>query len=67
MRMQPETITWKPAEWAGRPDVDITVLICTEEGDLTLGSWDDEHEAWWDTEGEPVNALYWASVEGPSQ
>lgn len=65
---QTETITWKSCGYPGfRPDVDVTVLIFTKDGDLTLGSWDDEHGAWWDTEGEPVDALYWTHVEGPAE
>lgn len=66
MRMHPETITWMPSEWEIRPDVDTTVLLCTEEGDLTCGSWDDEHETWWDIDGEPIDAVYWALVSGPT-
>lgn len=67
MRLQSEVIIWHPVALQVWPDVDITVLICAKDGDLTLGSWDDEHDAWWDENGEPIDALYWAHVEGPAE
>lgn len=67
MRIQTETILWQPTEWMNRPDVDITVLICARNGELTCGYWDDEHETWWDIDGEPIEAVYWAAVEGPTE
>lgn len=67
MKIQNETITWIPVRYDQRPDVDIAVLICAEDGDLIRGSWDDEHQTWWDENGEPIDALYWAYVEGPAE
>jgi len=67
MKIQTEKITWMSVEDGNRPDVDTTVLIYTEEGDLSFGSWDDEHNTWWDYDGEPVEAVYWAIISGPEE
>lgn len=66
-RMQVEAITWMPTVWPCHPDVDITVLIISGDGEMTCGSWDDEHETWWDIDGEPIDAVYWAVVAGPTE
>lgn len=66
MRMHPETITWMPSAWPRRPDVDTTVLICTKDGQLITGFWDDNDMEWCDDiEGGYIEALYWAHVNGP--
>ena len=67
MRMHPETITWMPSAWPRRPDVDTTVLICTKDGDIITGSWDDNVMEWCDDCGDSllVDVYYWAYVNGP--
>jgi len=68
MRLQSEMIIWNPVALQIWPDVDTTVLICTDDGDLVLGYWDDADEKWIGIDGELINrALFWANVEGPQQ
>lgn len=66
MRRQEETISWEPVAQPHRPDVERTVLICTEDGDLVLGYWDDSDDQWLEADGTSIDRpVYWAAIEGP--
>jgi len=66
MKTQVETITWFPTQSPGRPDAEITVLICSEEEGVLSGYWDDEENSWMDCTGAVVQGVqFWAIAEGP--
>lgn len=55
-----------PADWEIKPDVDITVALCTDDDGVIWGYWDDAQQSWMDycTEAPVQGVQYWAQVNG---